>query len=83
MTLCAKAVTTPLNADLVFLLAQKKNGGTVVGGAKKFCTTAAAFEIRGTANCVARGFTESGFAATPTRGLAGYIAHIGPAGLKR
>lgn len=80
---CAKAVTTPLNADLVFLLAQKKNGGTVVGGAKKFCTTAAAFEIRGTANCVARGFTESGFAATPTRGLAGYIAHIGPAGLKR
>jgi uncharacterized membrane protein len=80
---CAKAITTPLSADLVFLLAQKKNGGTLVGGAQKFCTTAVAFEIRGNENCAARGFTEIGFAATPTRGLAGYVAHIGPAGLKR
>jgi uncharacterized membrane protein len=80
---CAKAITTPLSADLVFLLAQKKNGGTLVGGAQKFCTTAVAFEIRGNENCAARGFTETGFAATPTRGLAGYVAHIGPAGLKR
>ena len=27
--------------------------------------------------------TEAGFAATQTRGLSGYIAHIGPAGLVR
>ena len=80
---CAKAVTTPLNTDSVFLLAQKKNGGTLVGGAQKFCTTVVAFEIRGAENCATRAFTESGFAATPTKGLAGYVAHIGPAGLKR
>jgi len=80
---CAKALTTPLNADAVFLLAQKKNGSTLVGGAQKFCTTAIAFEIRGAENCAARALTESGFAATPTKGLAGYVAHIGPTGLKR
>jgi uncharacterized membrane protein len=80
---CARAVTTPLNTAAVFLLAQKKNGGTLVGGSRKFCTTAVAFEIRGAENCTARGLTESGFAATPTKGQAGYVAHIGPAGLKR
>jgi uncharacterized membrane protein len=79
---CAKALTTPLNADTVFLLAQKKNGGTLVGGAQKFCTTAIVFEIHGAENCAARALTESGFAATPTKGLAGYVAHIGPTGLK-
>ena len=30
-----------------------------------------------------RGFVDSGFAATRTKGLAGYVAHIGPAGLNR
>ena len=80
---CARAVTTPLSTDLVFLLAQKRNGGTLVGGAQKFCTAAVAFEIQGNENCAARGLTQSGFAATPTKGLAGYVAHIGPAGLKR
>jgi uncharacterized membrane protein len=79
---CAKAVTTPLNGD-VFLLAQKKSGGTLVGGPQRFCTASAAFEIRGAASCAARGFVESGFAATPTKGLTGYVAHIGATGLKR
>ncbi len=45
---CAKAITTPLNGSAVFLLVQKKSGGTLVGGPQRFCTTAAAFEIRGT-----------------------------------
>ncbi len=79
---CAKAVTTPLHTDAVYLLAQKQNGATAVGGPRKFCVTAAAFEIRGAQNCAARALTESGFAATPTRGRTGYVAHIGPAGLK-
>ena len=79
---CAKAITTPLGSDAVYLLAQKKSGGTLVGGPQAFCTTAVAFEIHGNQTCSARGFTQSGFAATPTRGLAGYVAHIGPAGLK-
>jgi len=78
---CARAVTAPLHADTVFLLAQKKDGSTLVGGPQKFCITPVAFEIRGTQNCTARALTESGFAATPTKGLSGYIVHIGPAGL--
>jgi uncharacterized membrane protein len=80
---CAKAVTTPLTSDWVYILAQRKSGGTLVGGPQRFCTTLAAFEIRGNSNCAARGFTASGFAATRTKGLSGYVAHIGPAGLNR
>ncbi|HVW75622.1 MAG TPA: DUF1036 domain-containing protein [Rhizomicrobium sp.] len=80
---CAKAMTTPLASDAVYIMAQRKSGGTLVGGPQRFCTTTAAFEIRGNINCAARGFTESGFAATRTRGLSGYIAHIGPGGLNR
>ncbi len=80
---CAKAITTPLSSDAVYLLALRKNGSAVAQGAKRFCTTSAAFEIRGAENCSGRGFTEAGFAATPTKGVSGTIAHIGPAGLKR
>jgi uncharacterized membrane protein len=80
---CARAVTTPLDTDAVFLLAQKKNGATLAGGSQAFCTAAVAFEIRGAANCSARGYGEYGFARTQTRGLSGYVAHIGPAGLMR
>ncbi len=79
---CAKAVTTPLKADSVYLLAQRKNGSTLVGGAEKFCVTSVAFEIRGSQDCAGRALTETGFAATPTKGLSGYIARIGPAGLR-
>ncbi|MCX7281861.1 MAG: DUF1036 domain-containing protein [Alphaproteobacteria bacterium] len=80
---CAKAVTTPLNTDAVYLLALRKSGGTLVGGGIHFCTTAAAFEIKGANNCSGRGLAYNGFAATPTKGASGYFAHIGPAGLKR
>jgi uncharacterized membrane protein len=80
---CAKAITTQLKTDIVYLLAQKKNGSAVVGGPEKFCVTPVAFEIRGAQNCAGRALAEAGFAATPTKGLAGYVARIGPAGLKR
>ena len=80
---CAKAVTTPLNTDAVYLLALRKGGGAVVSGGQRFCTTAAAFEIKGADNCSGRGLADSGFAATPTKGVSGYVAHIGSAGLKR
>lgn len=80
---CARALTQPLASDTVYLLAQRKSGGTLVSGAQRFCTTTVPFEIQGNSNCPARGLTESGFAPTPTKGLTGYIARIGPAGLKR
>ncbi|HKX64959.1 MAG TPA: DUF1036 domain-containing protein [Rhizomicrobium sp.] len=79
---CAKAITTQLKTDIVYLLARKKNGGTVVGGPEKFCVTSVAFEIRGSQNCAGRALAEAGFAATPVKGLAGYVARIGPTGLK-
>lgn len=80
---CAKAITTPLKTDTIYLLAQKKNGGTLVGGSERFCVTSVAFEIRWSQNCAGRALAEAGFAATPTGGLAGHVARIGPAGLKR
>lgn len=80
---CAKAITTPLSGDAVYLLAQRKTGGTLVSGPQRFCITTAAFEIRGNTNCSGRGFSESGFATTRTKGLSGYVAHIGPSGLNR
>ena len=80
---CAKTVTTPLKTDTVYLLAQKKNGSTLVGGPEKFCVTSVAFEIRGAQDCAGRALAEAGFAPTPTKGLAGYVARVGPAGLKQ
>jgi uncharacterized membrane protein len=79
---CARAITAPLKSDAVYLLAQRKGGGPVVAGSQHFCTAPAAFEIQGNRNCAARGFVDSGFAATQTRGLSGYISRIGPAGLR-
>jgi uncharacterized membrane protein len=79
---CAKTITTPLASDAVYLLAQKKSGGTLVGGAQRFCTAAAAFEIPAAGNCSTRHFAEAGFARTDTRGRQGFVARIGAAGLK-
>ena len=79
---CARTITTQLSSDAVYISAQKNNGAAVVSGADKFCVTPLEFEIQGRANCAARGFVEAGFARTVTRGIGGYIAHIGTNGLK-
>ena len=80
---CARAMTMPLASDAIYLLAQRRNGSALAGGAQRFCITAASFEIQGNQSCTTRGFAEAGFAVTPTKGLSGYIARIGPAGLRR
>jgi uncharacterized membrane protein len=80
---CAKTSTAALKSDAVYLLAQNKSGGVVAGGARKFCTTTVIFDIRGAGNCTGRGLNEQGFAMTQTKGKAGYVAHVGPAGLVR
>jgi uncharacterized membrane protein len=79
---CAKAITTPLSSDAVYLLALRKAGGTLVGGTQHFCTAAGVFDIQGAGDCAARKYGEAGFARTDTRGKPGYAAHIGPSGLK-
>jgi uncharacterized membrane protein len=78
---CARAITTALTADTIYLLARKKDGSVVAGGAEKFCVAAAAFEITQRDHCADLGFAEAGFVRTPTKGLMGYTAHIGDHGL--
>jgi len=80
---CARTITTPLKSDAVWLLARKKDGSAVVTGKRSFCTTPAVFDIRGAENCAGRGLSENGFAVTQTKGMAGALVHIGPAGLVR
>ncbi len=53
-----------------------------MGGAQRFCTASAAFEIQGAGNCAARHYAEAGFARTETHGRPGFVARIGAAGLK-
>ncbi|HEX2759901.1 MAG TPA: DUF1036 domain-containing protein, partial [Rhizomicrobium sp.] len=65
---CARAITSALASDTVYLLAQRKRGGTLVGGAQRFCTTTVPFEIQGNQNCAGRSFGEAGFAPTQTKG---------------
>jgi uncharacterized membrane protein len=78
---CAKAITAPLAADAIYLLAQTRNGATRVGGTEPFCIAGVAFDIQDRGHCPARGFAQAGFAKTVTQGLAGYVAHIGERGL--
>ena len=78
---CARAITTPLSSEAVFVLAQRKTGGGLVAGPQRFCVAQVAFEIAGADNCGTRGLAEAGFARTQTKGMSGYVARIGPLGL--
>jgi uncharacterized membrane protein len=78
---CAKAMTQPLNLDKVFLHAEKHGNDKLVSGPEKFCLTNIEFEIQGRGGCAKRRLNEVGFAATITKGLTGYTAHIGNQGL--
>jgi uncharacterized membrane protein len=52
-----------------------------VSGPARFCTTNITFQVMKTGDCKKRGLSETGFAATDTKGHAGYTAHIGDNGL--
>ncbi len=78
---CAKVLTTALAFDTVYLLAEKHGNPKLVNGPTNFCVADVAFEIFGGASCSVRGLTEAGFAATSTKGLTGFVAHIGDDGL--
>jgi uncharacterized membrane protein len=78
---CAKAISDPLAADTIYLLAQTPGGVPIVTGPDKFCTTNVEFEIQDRGNCAKRGLVEAGFAATKVKGLLGFTAHIGDHGL--
>jgi uncharacterized membrane protein len=78
---CARAITTQLSVDHIFLHVEKHANAKLVAGPERFCLTDQMFEINGRGDCARRHFSEAGFVATPTKGLAGYAAHIGNQGL--
>ena len=78
---CARAITTPLAADSIYLFAQRIGGTALVSGSAKFCTADIEFDIQGRARCKDRGLNEVGFGETRVKNLSGYAAHIGEAGL--
>ena len=78
---CAHALTQPLSIDKVYIHAEGHNKPQLVGGPDKFCTTNITFQVTKTGDCKTRGLSETGFAATSTKGHSGYTAHIGEKGL--
>jgi uncharacterized membrane protein len=78
---CAHAVTTALGESSYYLFARHKGGAPVVTGAEKFCIAPAAFETKARGNCAALGQTEAGFLPTQTKGVSGFVAHVGDKGL--
>lgn len=78
---CAHALTQPLTLDTVYIHAEGHNKPNLVSGPDKFCTTNITFQVTKTGDCGKRGLSETGFAATSTKGRSGYTAHIGEKGL--
>lgn len=78
---CAKLLAGALSFDSVYLLAESRRNARLVAGPANFCISNMAFEISGTAPCRGQGRTLAGFAATETKGRAGFIAHVGNDGL--
>jgi uncharacterized membrane protein len=78
---CARAIATQLAADKIWLFAEAAKRRVLVTGPDKFCMTDVEFETHGRGKCQTRGMSEQGFAATNTKGVAGYAAHIGNNGL--
>lgn len=78
---CARMVTRPLNVAAVYLHATKVGNSNFVSGPAIFCTGKVYFSLLPGAKCSGQGQSVLGFAETQTKGLPGYVAHIGNAGL--
>ena len=78
---CARAITTPLKNDAIWLSVQKPGGAALVTGPDQFCVTPQEFEIKGRENCPARGYASSGFARIAARGKSGVLVHVDAKGL--
>ncbi len=78
---CAHAITQPLSADKIYLLAERKDGVKLVTGRENFCVTNITFEVEGREHCAQRGLKAVGFATTGTKGRSGFVAHVGENGL--
>ena len=78
---CAQTIAEALSHDKIYLLVERKDGRRLVSGRKKFCITNITFDVGRGADCKKRGLATAGFAATNTRALTGYTAHVGEDGL--
>lgn len=78
---CTLAVPNALGRDPVYLYASRHGNRSFVAGSVDFCISENSFDIPGRDHCAERHFTVQGFAATNARGLPGFTAHIGNAGL--
>jgi len=78
---CARAITTPLKEDAVWLAVQKPGGAAIVSGTDQFCVTSQEFEIRSRDNCPARGYAAAGFARIAVPGKSGALVHVDAKGL--
>jgi uncharacterized membrane protein len=78
---CARAITTPLREDAIWLSVEKPGGAALVTGPDQFCVAAQEFEIKGGENCPTRGFASLGFARVPVRGKSGVLVHVDAKGL--
>ncbi len=78
---CARAIVAPLATDTIWLQIQGAGHKVLVGGPEKFCSTDVEFENHDRGKCKMHGLSETGFAATNTKGVTGYAAHIGNNGL--
>jgi uncharacterized membrane protein len=78
---CARLITVPLNEAVVWLLVERPGGPALVSGPDPFCVMTQEFEIKGRSQCAQRGFTQAGFARTPTAGASGRIVHVGASGI--
>jgi uncharacterized membrane protein len=78
---CAKALAQPLAYDKIYLLVEGHNNPRLVTGPEKFCIADVEYETPQRKDCAAKGLSEAGFAATVTKGLTGYAAHVGNSGL--
>jgi uncharacterized membrane protein len=78
---CARILSAPLAVTAVYLHATKVGSPNLVSGPAIFCTGRGSFALQPGSACKGSGQSLLGFVQTNTRGMSGYVAHIGNSGL--
>ena len=78
---CAKALTTPLDYDNVYLLAQKHGNDKLVSGNRRLSAWPTSRSRFTATRRAPRRILHVGFASTNTKGVTGLVVHVGNDGL--
>jgi uncharacterized membrane protein len=78
---CARILTAPLDVTAVYLHATKVGTPNFVSGPAIFCTGRGSFALQPGSPCKGSGQSLLGFVQTDTKGIGGYVVHIGNSGL--